>query len=148
MSKAAMNVPDSATVLRRPHFQQVGDELFFLISRRPHARLSAAELAVWSLLDGAPSVDDLRSRCPEEADRALRRFAKLGLCEIAPTSYPEGRRRVLVFEPHNDDAVLSVGGTMWLRRYDCEFIIVTVGSRSNFTSYYYLDRDYFSVDQI
>jgi LmbE family N-acetylglucosaminyl deacetylase len=143
-----VQIQGSAIVLRRPHYRQVGDELFFLISRRPHVRLSAVERAVWTALESAPSVDELHASFPQDADWILRRFAELGLCEIVETSSREGRRRVLVFEPHSDDAVLSVGGTMWLRRHECEFIVITIGSRSNFTSYYYLDRDYFNVDQV
>ena len=51
-------------------------------------------------------------------------------------------------EPHSDDAVLSIGGTLWARRHECEFVVATVCSRSNFTSYYMLGRDYFDVDAI
>jgi LmbE family N-acetylglucosaminyl deacetylase len=138
----------TSIVLRRPQFRLVGNELFFLVSRRPYARLSPIESAMWAALDDGPSIAKLRSCFTEGTDRVLRRLIELGICEIAETSYLEGRRRVLVFEPHSDDAVLSVGGTMWLRRRECEFEVVTVGSRSNFTSYYYLDRDYFNVDEI
>lgn len=139
--------PGSTLVLRRPHFRRVGDDLFFLISRRPHVRLSVNEAAIWAALECEPKIDDLRSRFPD-LDQVLQRFVELGLCERAPTDFPTGRRRILVFEPHSDDAALSVGGTMWLRRHECEFTIVTIGSRSNFTSYYYLDRDYFNVEKI
>jgi LmbE family N-acetylglucosaminyl deacetylase len=48
-------------------------------------------------------------------------------------SLPDSRRRILVIEPHADDAILSVGGTMWLRRQQCAFIIATMASRSNHT---------------
>ena len=46
-----------------------------------------------------------------------------------------------------DDAVLSIGGTMWLRRNECEFIIISAAGISNFTSYYVLRREYFNVDK-
>jgi LmbE family N-acetylglucosaminyl deacetylase len=135
-------------VLRRPHFRLAGDELFFLISRRPYVKLSANELAVWRTLVGDITVDTLRNRFAAEGDPVIRRFTELNICEIIATNYPSNRRRVLVFEPHSDDAVLSVGATMWLRRHECKFILVTIGSRSNFTSYYNLDREYFNVDQV
>jgi LmbE family N-acetylglucosaminyl deacetylase len=135
-------------MLRLPHFHLVGNELFFLISRRPHARLSVVEADVWKALESNSVIEDLRARFGVEADRAISRFVELGVCAIGRANYGEGRRRVLVFEPHSDDAVLSVGGTMWLRQDECEFTVVTVGSQSNFTSYYELDRDYFNVDQI
>ena len=147
---AGMPVALQATsiVLRRPQFRLVGGELFFLASRRPYARLSPIEVAMWTALDGGPSLAKLRVNFFGETDRVLRRLIGLGICEIAETGYQERRRRVLLFEPHSDDAVLSVGGMMWLRRRECEFEVVTVGSKSNFTSYYYLDRDYFNVDEI
>lgn len=143
---AAISGPER--ILRRPHFRLAGAELYFLISRRPLVRLSASELAVWAALEGEPTVAELRQRFPEEADRALDRFLGLGLCERAEATFPGGRRRVLVIEPHSDDAVLSLGGTMWLRRHDCEFHIVTLAGRSNFTSYYDLDREFFGVAQV
>jgi hypothetical protein len=34
------------------------------------------------------------------------------------------------------------------RRHECEFVVATVASHSNFTSYYVLGRDYFDVDVI
>jgi LmbE family N-acetylglucosaminyl deacetylase len=144
---ASAELCGSAKVVRRPHFRQVGDELLFLISRRPHARLSDAERAVWTALEGEPSVDALRIRFPG-ANAILRRFVEWGICEIVETEFRPGRRRILIFEPHSDDAVLSVGGTMWLRRHEVEFTVATIGSRSNFTSYYYLERDYFNVREI
>ena len=47
-----------------------------------------------------------------------------------------------------EDGALSVGGTMWSRRERCDFTIVTLAGRSNFTSYGYLDREYFRVDEV
>ncbi|MGH9884474.1 MAG: PIG-L deacetylase family protein, partial [bacterium] len=58
------------------------------------------------------------------------------------------RREVLVLEPHMDDAVLSVGGAMWARRATTRFTLITLCGRSNYTSYYDLDRDYFDVERI
>lgn len=145
---AAARIADDASVLRRPHFAQVGDELFFLVSRRPFLRLSAAEASIWNALADTQSVAEIRARQPADADSVLRRFADAGLCEIVPPVTGRHRRRILVFEPHSDDAVLSVGGTMWLRRHECEFVLVTVAGVSNFTSYFELDREYFDVEQV
>src|SRR5215831_11377463 len=139
---------NSRIVLRLPHFHLRDDELFFLISRRPHARLSRLEADVWNALEQGPSLEELRRRFSEKADDVVHRFKGLGVCELAESHYPTGRRRVLVVEPHSDDAVLSIGGTLWARRHECEFVVATVVSRSNFTSYYVLDRDYFDVDAI
>jgi LmbE family N-acetylglucosaminyl deacetylase len=134
--------------LRRPHFHLTGDDLFFLISRGPHARLSRFEADVWNALEQDPSLDELRQRFSEKADDVVRRFKQLGVCELAQSHHPTGRRRVLVVEPHSDDAALSIGGTLWARHHECEFVIATVASRSNFTSYSALGRDYFDVDAI
>jgi LmbE family N-acetylglucosaminyl deacetylase len=63
------------------------------------------------------------------------RMPKLGAL-VAPTrgaASPDTRRRILVIEPHADDAAFSVGGTMWLRRQQCTFVIATMASRSNHT---------------
>lgn len=139
---------DDDRVFRRPHFELRGDELFFLVSTRHHARLTAREVGIWSALLGGPSVAELRERWPGESDAVVERLVKLGVCEVARAPSQAPRRRVVVIEPHSDDAVLSVGGTMWRRREECEFVIATVGSRSNFTSYYLLDRDFFDVDVI
>lgn len=136
------------TVLPRPHVRLAGNDLYFLISRRPLASLSTDERAIWAALADGGTVGQLRTRFANEADRALRRFLDLEICDLVASAYPAGRRRILVFEPHSDDAVLSVGATMWQRRRECEYILVTIGSRSNFTSYYDLDRDFFNVAEI
>jgi GT2 family glycosyltransferase/LmbE family N-acetylglucosaminyl deacetylase len=60
--------------------------------------------------------------------------------EPVEASFSGARRRVLVIEPHADDAVLSVGGTMWLRRHECTFVIATMASRSNHTRFRDLGR--------
>jgi LmbE family N-acetylglucosaminyl deacetylase len=131
----------------RPHFHLRDGALYFLISQRPFAQLDDAERAVWGAMDGATTLADLRAGFPA-AEAAVRRFWERGLCELVPSRFPAGRRRVLVVEPHMDDAVLSVGGAMWLARDTCEFTVLTVAGRSNFTSYGYLDRDYFDVDVV
>lgn len=109
--------------------------------------LSAQELAVWEALDEEPSINMLRSRFDRQADEAIAKFCEAGWCDSV-CEPPAGRRRVLVFEPHSDDAALSVGGTMWLHRNEIEFTLVTLGSRSNYTSYWFLKRDFFDVEQI
>ena len=140
-------LPATHIPIRRPQFHLVDGAVHFLVSRRPAAELDPAERACWEALDGEASIERLRARLPE-ADRALRRFLDLGLVALVEPAFPAGRRRVVVFEPHVDDAVLSVGGTMWARRHECEFLLVTVAGRSNFTSYYYLDREYFDVARV
>ena len=144
---ASVPLPASHVPIRRPQFHLRDGALYFLISRRPATELDPAERTLWEALDGETTIERLRALFPD-ADRALRRFLDLGLCTLVESSFPADRRRVVVFEPHVDDAVLSVGGTMWARRHQCEFLLVTVAGRSNFTSYYYMDRDYFDVARV
>jgi LmbE family N-acetylglucosaminyl deacetylase len=109
--------------------------------------LSDQEVAVWQALEVNPTIEALRSHFGHEVDEIIAQFGKIGVCDSIPEP-PTGRRQVIVFEPHSDDAALSVGGTMWRRRNEIEFTLVTLGSRSNFTSYWFLDRDFFDVEQI
>ena len=54
----------------------------------------------------------------------------------------------MVIEPHMDDAVLSVGGLMLQRCGECEFLIVTIATRSVATSYRDLDREFFDIETV
>lgn len=90
-------------------------------------------------------MDALREIFAEEAIEA---FRCRDLCELVELEFSPARRRVLVIEPHPDDAALSLAGTMWLRRHQCEFVVATLAGRSNYTSYYDLGRDFFDVDRI
>lgn len=140
-------IATNATIYKRPHYKLEGNQLFFLQSRRSMRQLSDQEVAVWQALDVNPTMDALRSRFGHEADEIIAEFGKSGVCDNV-SEFPTGRRRVIIFEPHSDDAALSVGGTIWRRRNEIEFTLVTLGSRSNFTSYWFLDRDFFNVEQV
>jgi hypothetical protein len=118
----------------RPHSHRRDEALYFLISQRPCARLDDREQVVWDAMDGAALLADFRERCGEAAEAAVRHFWESGFCELVPTRFPEGRRRVLVIEPQMDDGVLSVGGAMWSRRHECEFTVLSIAGRSNFSA--------------
>lgn len=141
------SLSDDIVPVRRPHFHAKAGALYFLISRQPHAPLSDSEKAIWEAIDGRTSIADLRSRFAA-ADSVLDRFASIGACELPPVGFPSSRRRILVIEPHMDDAALSVGGTMWLRRNECEFTVLSLAGISNFTSYYEVDRDFFDIAEV
>ena len=141
-------LPADSIPVRLPHYRLRDAGLHFLISRRPAVHLEAHEQEVWRALDGSAPIEALLERFPGRAEPALRRFLDLGVCALVEGSFPAGRRRVLVIEPHMDDGALSLGGTMWSRRAVCEFTLVTLAGRDNFTSYYFLDRDYFNVDEV
>lgn len=121
--------------------------MFFLDSVRPFRPMDPDEVSTWSRIDGVMSVEALTEGGSPGTD-ALRRLEVAGLVDLAEPSPPSGRRRVLVVEPHMDDAVLSVGGLMWQRRRTNAFTVATLASRSNYTSAYYGERDFFDVDTV
>lgn len=106
------------------------------------------ECLVWSAIERPTLLSELRTRFGENTDKIVASFHQAELCETIEAAFTEQRRRVLVIEPHADDAALSLGGTLWSRRHECNFTIATLATRSNFTSYYYLGRDYFSIKKI
>lgn len=137
-----------AIVLRRPHFHLDGGALYFMLSRRPVRRLVGSELAFWDAIQKPARMGELRERFSGEAGQLVKEFWNDSLCEIVEPDFSDTRRRVLVIEPHADDAALSIGGTMWLRRRECAFVLATMASRSNFTSYYMLERDFLDVEKV
>ncbi len=139
-----MRIESAQIPLKRPHFHLRGGELYFMISKRSHLVMNDDEVALWNRIDGAASVGELEAGCPETRS-ILARWWKTGIIEIAATDFPAGRRKVLVIEPHMDDAILSVGGIMWGRRNTHEFVVASLVGVSNFTSYHRIDRDYFDV---
>src|SRR5438128_5692134 len=147
MSPGRSPVMELNRVYRRPHYRVRDGALYFLTSTRPVTTISAEELSIWEALAIADSRESLHSRVGPGADAAIARFLELGVCDEVG-SFPPRRRRAIVVEPHSDDAALSVGGTMWLRRNELEFTLVTVASRSNFTSYFLSDRDFLKVEEV
>ena len=141
-------LPSDAVVVRRPHFRLRGDSLYFLISQRPFATLSQDEQALWNTLEMESTVGELQARIGAPAEEGIRRLLARDLAELL-TPAPNGkRRRVMVVEPHMDDAALSVGGVMLQRRAECEFLIVTMATRSLATVYRSLDREFFDIQTV
>lgn len=145
--KISMNPDSSQIPLKRPHFQLRNRQLFFLISKRPYVELAAADADLWNAIDGSATAAMLRERFPH-ADESLERFRVLEIIEFTTAIWRADRKRVLIIEPHMDDAALSVGGLMWENRERCEFTVASVAGRSNFTSYHKINRDYFDVDTV
>ena len=140
--------PSDAVVIRRPHFQLRGDSLYFLISRRPFAVLHESEQVLWNALEKEASVGALRARLGASADEGIRRLQALEVAEVLLPAPPGKRRRVMVIEPHMDDAALSVGGLMLQRRAECEFLIVTIATKSLASTYRALDREFFDIETV
>jgi LmbE family N-acetylglucosaminyl deacetylase len=142
------NLRSGYLLIRRPHFHLRANALFFLLSERPSRVLEKLEIEIWNLMSRPVSIDSIREIYGERTEPIIREFLRGEFCERVETTFPSGRRRVLVIEPHADDAALSVGGMMWLRRFDCEYIVATMASRSNHTIYYDQGRDYFGVKEV
>jgi LmbE family N-acetylglucosaminyl deacetylase len=142
-----MILTDNIVPLRRPHFHLRGRQLFFLISKRPYTEFDAIDAELWENIDGTVTIAELRGQFPDVSGQ-IQKFWDLEIVEVAPARFEEHRKRILVIEPHMDDAVLSVGGLMWLRRNECEFTVLTVVGVSNFTSYCRIDREYFDVKTV
>jgi LmbE family N-acetylglucosaminyl deacetylase len=141
-------LPSDAVVVRLPHFRLQGDSLFFLISKRPFAVLTPAEQNLWNALEKEATVGELEARLGAPAGEDIRRLLALGVAEVLTPAPTGRRRRVMVIEPHMDDAALSVGGLMLQRRAECEFLLVTVATQSVATSYRGIDRDFFDMQTI
>jgi LmbE family N-acetylglucosaminyl deacetylase len=94
------------------------------------------------------TVGAVREACGEHVDALLHVFLQSEFCELVEAPFPNARRRVLVIEPHADDAALSIGGTMWLRRFDCAFTVATMASRSNHLDYYGQGRVDFDIGKV
>lgn len=144
----AMRVNLDAVLARRPHFKRRNDEIYFLASKNPTPALTEIELKIWDLLETDRTIADLRLLLHHSLDPHINRLIQNQILEILPPAPPHVRKKIMVFEPHSDDAALSVGGTMLKMMNQCEFTIVTLASRSNFTSYYYSNRDYFETEKI
>ena len=135
-------------LVQRPHFQLRGDSVFWVGSKQPQGRLSPTEAALWNLIARSTCVGDVRTTYGKGADLLIREFLSREFCELAEPIFPADRRRVLIIEPHADDAVLSIGGTLWLRRFECKFIIATMASRSNHTRYPDMQCDFYDVKEV
>lgn len=131
--------PADSLLLPRPHYELHRDALYYPGVQQPLCQLTVAESELWALLQQPVSVAAVREHLGAGADRVMSDFLGAGYCELVETSFSAARRRVLVIEPHADDAVLSVGGTMWLRRHECTFVIATMASRSNWSRFRGLD---------
>ncbi len=104
-SKARM--ASNHLVLRRPHFLLKGDALYFLASARPARTLLPAEKRIWEAIEQPAALEALHKVHPE-ADSIVESFWQNELCEFLEPEFSFGRKRILVIEPHADDAALSI----------------------------------------
>jgi LmbE family N-acetylglucosaminyl deacetylase len=128
-------LPGEFKLVPRPHLQLSGAALIAIGLPDRRRQLSAAEAQLWNLMQQPMTVQEALQRCGPDADLLIKSFLHEGLCELVEPAFPGNRRRILIVEPHGDDAILSLGGTMWLRRHECIFVIATMASRSNHARY-------------
>lgn len=139
--------PDSV-IIRRPQINLKDGHLYFLISTRPLKKLSEFEVKIWNALEQESKFGELKNIYGNETQSVIAKFVQINVCELIKDGSSIVRKKVLVIEPHSDDAALSVGGTMLLQKDTHEFTIATLASISNFTSYYAMQRDFFDINTI
>ena len=133
----------NALIAARPHFRREADDLYFFLSERRFHTLTGAEAEIWNKLQHGPVASTM---LPDR--EALRSMAEAGLIEVIEPIPEQNRRQILVVEPHCDDAALSIGGTMWKMRHEAEFHLLTMASRSNYTTAFHLHRNFFDRSAI
>src|SRR5690348_3316372 len=111
-------LPQDWLLIATPHLQLRGNSLFSIGVPGRGRVLSPPELELFKVSQQAVTVREALQRCGPAADLLIRDFLRERLFVLVEGSFPANRPRVLVIEPHADDAVLSVGGTMWLRRHE------------------------------
>jgi hypothetical protein len=130
-------------IAARPHFRRQGSDLYFFLSNRVFHHLTPAEAGVWEKLQSRPVSS---ANLPDAG--AIQSLVEAGLVERIMPVEKQKRRQILVIEPHCDDAALSIGGTMWKMRQEAEFYLVTMASRSNYSTAFHMHRDYFDRSDI
>jgi len=130
-------------IAARPHFRLTGSDLRFFLSERVFHSMDAREASLWKKLQEGP----LSAQDVDDAT-AVESLARAGVVEVIEPVPTKARRRILVVEPHCDDAALSIGGTMWKMREQAEFQVLTMASRSNYTSSFQLRRNCFDRSEI
>ncbi|HPF47056.1 MAG: glycosyltransferase [Alphaproteobacteria bacterium] len=145
---AELPTNDNALIARRPHYRKADDRIYFMASRNPAKSLSREELLLWNALEQEKTFGDIKKLLGEEILPALSTFIEMGICDAFDPQTETDRKKILVFEPHSDDAALSIGATMWQLRNQNNFTLVTLGSTSNYTSYFSATYGPLKVDEV
>ena len=131
----------------RPHNRRCGQDIFFMISKRPLLQLSPDEIGVYDGIDGSKTVARLEEMHEDTRDWLLR-WWQSGIIELIPPIASPAAPHLVVVEPHMDDAVLSAGGRLLQRRGQCRISILSIVDQSNFTSYLSLKRPFLDVGEV
>lgn len=139
--------PDNLIPELRPQNRLRGSFVHFLLSRHPQLKLSEAEASLYADIDGRTSVAGLARSHPGAAE-TLRAWHHAAIIEVLTPFNPPEHPHLVVIEPHMDDAILSVGGSLLARKNRCRITILTVAWKSIFSSYLLSRYDFTDVGEI
>jgi LmbE family N-acetylglucosaminyl deacetylase len=138
--------PESRITIR-PHYDVKGHDVFFMASSRPVKSLNKGEHRLFENLKAAENGYKL-SDVPVEDLLFIETLLNERLADkLAPVSH-ESEHHLVVIEPHMDDAILSVGGQLLLRKGKCKITIVCVFGVSNYTSYMEVNKAFLDSDTV
>jgi LmbE family N-acetylglucosaminyl deacetylase len=118
-----------------------------MLSRRPTLEILPDEVSFYEAIDGSRTVAQLEERHPG-AGELLRQWHQAEVLELIAPITPPSHPRIVVIEPHIDDAVLSAGGRMLNRSGKSHITVLSVVTRSIFTSYLTLGRPFLDCQAI
>lgn len=144
-----MSVPTAydSIVKLRPHYSLRGNDLYFLASARPIKSCIDSEVSLFRRLASAPDGVPF-SAFSENEFLQLRSIVDCEFADIIEFPKPASERHLVVVEPHMDDAILSVGGQLLLRKGKQRITILCVFGISNYTSYMELKRPFLDHEKI
>ena len=140
-----MNDFEGQEFIRSPHHRLQGRELFFLKSSTQTGILSEGEVDLWNLLATRCSKETILGCFGYWPVNEISKFLDKRYCYAIPKAIQNRDRRILVFEPHCDDAALSVGASLYDLHRDYNITIVTLGGNSNYTSNFLAGKKDFFV---
>lgn len=141
------SVARDSIVKLRPHYSLRGNEIYFLASTRPIKNCNDSEAALFRRLAQAPD-GILLSTFPKDELPQLKLIINARFADIVESLKPTSDRHLVVIEPHMDDAILSAGGQLLLRKGKQRITILSVFGLSNYTSYIELKRPFFDHEEI
>jgi LmbE family N-acetylglucosaminyl deacetylase len=117
-----------------PHFEKRGRELYFLISRRPSLTFSERDEQLFAAIDGRRTVGDLRT-VREDATEVLCDWRDKQIVVLKRPRSCSGVGHIVIVEPHMDDALASNAGRLLARTSPPRTTVLSVVTKSAFTSY-------------
>lgn len=141
------SVAHDSVVKLRPHFSLRGNDLYFLASTRPTKTCNDSEATLLRRLAQATDGIPLSALVEDELLQ-LNLIVDAELADIVEPLEVTSERHLVVVEPHMDDAILSVGGQLLLRKGKQRITILSVFGISNYTSYIELKRPFLDHEEI